>query len=195
MIVNTHLLMSQILYKHLLSNMNFKLDRLAFAYGNIKPDFINKDINCAHTLDESLYKVNIYSEELMSENISIKEFSESLGTICHFVCDYFCLYHRDGNEKKCAYEHLFYEMTLHVKLLTLILKDKLKLKNHEIFQENVENIVLNMEKNYRTEAKCLSKDITYALSGALQISESIVYSSQLYFHQKEINNLKKYQLN
>ena len=92
MIVNTHILMSQILYKHISKDMNFKLDRVAFGYGNIKPDFNNKDINREHTLDESLYEVNKYSEELMSKDISIKEFSKSLGVICHFACDYFCLY-------------------------------------------------------------------------------------------------------
>lgn len=100
MIVDTHLLISQILYKHISNQMNFKLDRLAFAYGNIKPDFTNKDIMCSHTLDESLNNVNKYSQELMDKNISIKEFSTSLGVICHFASDYFCLYHREGNEKK-----------------------------------------------------------------------------------------------
>ena len=45
MIVDTHLFLSQILYKYISKQMNFKLNRLAFAYGNIKPDFTNKDIN------------------------------------------------------------------------------------------------------------------------------------------------------
>jgi len=195
MIVNSHILMSQILYKHISNNMNFKLNRVTFAYGNIKPDLNNKDINCGHTLDESLYKVNKYSEKLMSENISIKEFSKSLGVICHFSCDYFCLYHREGNEKKGAFEHLAYETVLHVKLLTLLLRGKLKLKNHEILEESVENIALSMEKKYKAEAKSLTKDITCALSGALQISELIVCSSQLHYQQKSLNIPSKYQLN
>jgi hypothetical protein len=127
MIVDTHLLISQILYKYLSKQMNLKLNRLVFAYGNIKPDFINKDIKRSHTLEESLYSINKYSEELMSKNISIKEFSRSLGVICHFICDYFCLYHREGNEKKGVYEHLFYEVILHTKLLTLLLTGKLSL--------------------------------------------------------------------
>lgn len=195
MIVNSHILMSQILYKHISNSMNFKLNRLAFAYGNIKPDFNNKEINREHTLDESLYKVNKYSEELMSENISIKEFSKSLGVICHFSCDYFCLYHREGNEKKGAFEHLVYEAMLHVKLLMLLFRGKLKLNNHEMLEESVENIALSMGKKYKVEAKSLTKDITYALSGALQISELIVCSSQLHYQQKELNIPSKRQLN
>jgi len=195
MIVNTHLLMSQILYKYISNQVSFKLDRLAFAYGNIKPDLINKDINHSHTLGESLASVNKYSEELMSKNISIREFSISLGVICHFACDYFCLYHRDGNENKGLCEHLFYELILHEKLLTLLLKGKVKLNNHEMFHGSVEIIVLKMEENYNLESKSLTKDITYALSGAFQISKLIVCSSQLYFERKEINITKKYQLN
>lgn len=195
MIVDTHLLISQILYKYISNQMDFKLDRLAFAYGNIKPDFINKDINHSHTLDESLYSVSKYSEELMNKNVTINEFSRSLGVICHFACDYFCLYHREDNEKKGLCEHLFYEEMLHGKLLILLLRGKVKLNNHEVVKENVEGIALKMEKKYKSEAKSLNKDITYALSGALQISELIVYSSQLYFQQREINIHKRYQLN
>jgi len=73
MIVNTHLLISQILYKYISSQTNFELDRLAFTYGNIKPDFNNKDINRSHTLDDSLEIINKYSEELMSQNILLSD--------------------------------------------------------------------------------------------------------------------------
>ena len=65
MIVDTHLLISNIIYKYLSNNMKFKLDRVAFAYGNIKPDFTNSDIKCPHTLEESLYRINKYSEILI----------------------------------------------------------------------------------------------------------------------------------
>jgi len=195
MIVDTHLLLSQILYKYISNQMNFKLDRLAFAYGNIKPDLINRDINHSHTLDESLYSVNKYSEELMNKNISIKEFSRSLGVICHFACDYFCLYHRDGNEKKGLIEHLIYEEMLHGKLITLLLTGKIKLNDHEIFQDSVEVITLKLQEKYNSESESLTRDIKYALSGALQISKLIVYSNQLYFQQKGIHISQKYQLN
>lgn len=195
MIFNTHILMSQILYKYIAKDMNFKLDRVAFAYGNIKPDINNKDINCAHTVDESLYNVNKYSEKLMSENISIKEFSKSLGVICHFACDYFCLYHREGNDKKGTCEHLLYEGILHVKLLSLLLRGKVELNNYGMFPKSVEDIALSLGEKYKVEAKSLTKDITYALSGARQISELIVCSSQLYCQQKELNIPSKYQLN
>ncbi|MCB2296277.1 zinc dependent phospholipase C family protein [Clostridium tagluense] len=192
MIVDTHLLISQILYKHISNQINFKLNRVAFAYGNIKPDLNNKDINRSHTLEESLDSVNKYSEELMSRNISIKEFSRCLGVICHFTCDYFCLYHREGNEKKGAFEHLCYETILHVKLLTLLLTGKINLNNHKMFENSAETVLLTLQKNYNSESESITRDITYALFGASQISKLIVCSSQLHFQQKEINISKAY---
>lgn len=192
MIVDTHLLISQILYKHISNQLNFKLNRVAFAYGNIKPDLNNKDINRSHTLEESLDSVNKYSEELMSRNISIKEFSRCLGVICHFTCDYFCLYHREGNEKKGALEHLWYETILHVKLITLLLTGKINLNNNKMFEISAEKMLLTLQKNYNSESESLTRDITYALLGALQISKLIVCSSQLHFQQKGINISEEY---
>ncbi|MBU3189508.1 zinc dependent phospholipase C family protein [Clostridium bowmanii] len=194
MIVDTHLLISQILYKHISKGTNFKLNRLAFAYGNIKPDFTNKDIKSAHTLEESLHNVTKYSEELMGKNISNKEFSISLGVTCHFICDYFCLYHREGNEKKAAYEHFFYELILHVKLIILLLKGKINLSNHELFENNVEKLVLALQKKYNSETKSLTRDINNALIAASQISNLIVCSSQLLIQQNETNISKAYLL-
>lgn len=195
MVVDTHLVISQILYKYISNQMNFKLDRLAFAYGNIKPDLTNKDINFSHTLDESLNSVNKYSQKLMSQNISVKEFSKSLGVICHFACDYFCLYHREGNEKKGLYEHLLYEERLHGKLLSLLLKGKIKLNDYEMSQDSVEDIALKLQEKYNSESVSIVRDIKYALFAASQTSKLIVCSSQVYLHQKEINISKEYQLN
>ncbi|MGH4137783.1 zinc dependent phospholipase C family protein [Clostridium sp.] len=195
MIVDTHLLISQILYKHISKETNFKLNRLAFAYGNIKPDFTNKDINSPHTLEESLYNVNKYSEELMDKNISNIQFSISLGVACHFVCDYFCLYHREGNEKKRLWEHLFYELILHVKLIILLLKGKININNYEMFENSVEATVLTLQGEYNSEPKSLTRDITNALIASSQISKLIVSSSQLLIHQNEINISKAFLIN
>ena len=195
MIVDTHLLISQILYKHISKETNFKLNRLAFAYGNIKPDFTNKDIKRSHTLEESLYNVNKYSEELMGKNISNIQFSISLGVACHFACDYFCIYHREGNEKKGSCEHFIYELILHVKLVMLLLKGKINLNSPEIFGNSVEATVLSLQKKYNSGPKSLARDITNALIASSQISKLIVGSSQLLIQQNEINISKAFLIN
>ncbi|MGH4118171.1 zinc dependent phospholipase C family protein [Clostridium sp.] len=192
MIVDTHLLISNILFKRLSNNIDFKLDRVAFAYGNVKPDFTNKDIKCQHTLEDSLISVTNYSKKLMRDDISIQKFSEGLGVVCHFACDYFCIYHRDGNEKKGAFEHLYYEMILHIRLIRLLARRKLRPNNNDMPDDSVEEIVLNLQKKYNTEEACLDRDINYALVAATQISKLIVYSSQLYFEQNKEQIIEKY---
>ena len=192
MIVDTHLLISNILYKYLSNNMGFKLDRVAFAYGNIRPDFTNKDIKCPHTLEESLYQVNKYSDKLMKDEISVQKFSIGLGVICHFACDYFCIYHREGNDKKGAFEHLFYEMKLHMRLLKLLTKGKLIINNNDMLEDSVEGIVMKLQSKYNLEAKGLNRDINNALFAATQISKLIVYSSQFYFQQNEAKIVDEY---
>jgi len=194
MIVDTHLLISQIIYNKLLNQVNFKLNRLSFAYGNIKPDFIDNDIKCPHTLYESLSSVDKYSQELMGPDISIKKFSRSLGVICHFACDYFCIYHREGNEKKGIFEHLFYEFILHIKLISIILRGKLNLDDREMSKNSVEDIAMMLQKKYNLQSESLTRDITYALYCALQISKLVVCSSPLYYEQKTNNLIEEYQL-
>jgi len=194
MIVDTHLFISQILYKYIEKQTNFKLNRLAFAYGNIKPDFTNKDINRSHTLDESINNVNKYSEMLMDQNISNTEFSIALGVTCHFACDYFCIYHRDGNEKKGAFEHLFYELILHVKLIMLLFSGKIKLNNYDMVGNSVEALVLTLQGKYNSEPKSLMRDITNALIASSQISKFIVCSSKFPVRQKKTNIAGKLQL-
>lgn len=194
MIVDTHLLMSQILYKYIKNQVDFKLNKIAFAYGNIKPDFSSKDINRPHTLDESLYSVNKYSKELMSRNVSTLEFSKCLGIICHFSCDYFCLYHRDGNEKKGIFEHVLYEFILHIKLIALLLTGTLKFGENEIFENSPDVIAIKLEREYNLQSKNLTRDITYALCCASKISKLIVCSSQLYIDQNQTNISKHYHL-
>jgi len=184
-IVDTHLLISNILYKYLSNSMGFKVDRLAFAYGNIKPDFNDKEIKCPHTLEESINSVNKYAEKLMRKNISIQEFSMSLGVICHFTCDYFCIYHREGNDKKGIFEHLFYEICLHIRLLKLLLKGNLNSNNDEILEDTVEAIVVKLGEKYNLEPKGLNRDINYALLAVKGISKLIVCSTQLYYNQYE----------
>ena len=194
MIVDTHLLISNIIYKYISKNMKFKLDRVAFAYGNIKPDFTNSDIKCPHTLEESLYRINKYSEILMREDISVKQFSIYLGVICHFTCDYFCLYHRNGYSKKGILEHLYYELILHMKLLALLLRGKLRINNYDVQGNSVEAILLKLQEKYISEVKGINRDINYTLLAATQISKLIVYSRQLNFKQTVTTILEEHQM-
>jgi len=179
MIVNTHLLMSHILYDYLSKRQNIKINKLAFLYGCVKPDISNADINQEHTLDSSINSLNKYSEKLLTNNISIKDFSVSLGVICHFICDYFCLYHNDEYCLKNNFQHFLYEIKLHYKFLMLLLMGKLKIENYVHLEQNLIAMILGFQQKYVLEEKNLTRDIKYALSSAAAISEFILCSSEM----------------
>lgn len=185
MIFNTHLLISNIVYKYLSKHMNFKLNRFAFAYGNVKPDFSSEDINCEHTLEESLNCVNKYSERLIDGKNSIEQFSISLGVVCHFTCDYFCIYHREGNEKKGIFQHILYEIVLHMMFLWMLFKGELEVENYKVNENRIEEIILKLQIKYSLEARSIKRDIKYAILAAVHISKLIVSSSQLYLKSNE----------
>lgn len=179
MLINTHLLMSHILYNGISKAQNIKINRLAFSYGCIKPDIYNKDINQEHTLDNSIECLEKYSKKLLSNSISIKDFSMSLGVMCHFICDYFCLYHNGEYSKKSIFHHFLYEMKLHLKLLLLILRGKLMVDNYIPLEKNLVAMILEQQKKYSLEEKSLTRDINYALTSATVISKFMLCSSEI----------------
>lgn len=179
MLGETHLLISYILYNYLSKEQGFKINKLAFMYGCIKPDINNEDIQCPHILDESISSVNKYSEKLITNNISIKAFSVSLGVICHFICDYFCLYHNGEYKLRGVFPHILYEIKLHYKFLISLIMGKLKFDKYIPSKDNLIDIVLEMQEKYILEKKSLIRDIKYSLSVAALISEFILYSSEI----------------
>ena len=179
MLFETHLLISYILYNYLSKEQGFKINKLAFMYGCIKPDINNEDIQCSHVLDESISSVNKYSEKLITNNVSIKAFSVSLGVICHFICDYFCIYHNDEYKLKGVFPHTLYEIKLHYKFLIFFIMGKVKFDNYIPSENNLMGIVIEMREKYILEKKSLIRDIKYALSVAAIISEFILYSSEI----------------
>ena len=184
MITGTHSLMSSILYKYLIKKTGFKLDLMAFAYGNIMPDFDKGYIKCPHTLEDSIHTINAYSENLMKSSVSIQEFSMCLGVVCHFVCDYFCLYHSKEYWKKDPVGHAAYEAALHIKFLTLFSNKNFKLKFKCVPEQSVEDMVNKIFKKYNSEPRTMTNDITYALIASASVGELIIYSSRTYQQNK-----------
>lgn len=156
-------------------------------YGCIKPDINNEDINSPHLFNESIDNLNKYCEKLITDNLSIKSFSMSLGVICHFICDYFCLYHNGEYKVNGVFQHLFYEIKLHYKFLILLMLGKLKINRYIPFENTLIGIVIEMNEKYILEKKQLEIDIKYALSAVALISEFIINLSETKLYK--CNNL------
>jgi hypothetical protein len=175
-IPGTHLLLARITYEYVLKKTNFKLDYQNFAYGNIKPDLDRSCINCGHTFEDSIDIVNVYAEELTESKISVKEFSEALGVICHFVCDYFCLHHGRRYWKKDPIAHGVYEVKLHLRFIKLYRNGNIRISYKCKREKCLKDIVDKLRRKYNLEPKGIVADIAYAVIASTAVSEFIIHS-------------------
>lgn len=180
MIVNGHLLVARILYDYCKKELNFKLDKGAFLLGNIKPDFYCKEINEEHSYLKSIKSFVSFSEELLKNKKSIKDFSVGLGILCHFICDYFCLYHQKEYKKRNLIEHTLYEIALYFMLLKKCLLNKINMKNnYYLLSKNIPSAIFANLNKYLNERKSFIKDIDYALSTSAYVVKYIILNSQI----------------
>lgn len=185
MITNTHFNMGKLIYDYFKNNLDVKLNKTSFLIGNIKPDYFDMDIRLPHTLDESAVKIIEYSKKLIHEDISLKEFSYGLGVICHFLCDYFCTYHRGVFKNKNWLEHYLYELELHYRFTGLFKKNELQLdKNINFYGKDIVSVMNHLNKRYDQEIVSINKDINYALFAAISVSQLIIYQYIISFNYK-----------
>lgn len=189
MIPGTHLIIAKIIYEYIFKSTNFKLDYSSFAYGNIRPDIDKRYIKLQHTYEQSINNIISYSYKLMKAKISVKDFSEGLGVICHFICDYFCLQHSVSYWKKNKLEHGLYELELHTKLIKLIGNRTLNIRYNCKKEENIETLIMKLRKSYNNEPVSIMRDITYSIISGIEVSRLVIYSSKIY--EEQLKLLKK----
>lgn len=106
-----HLELSLIIRKAVEKELDIKIDTLNFIYGNIKPDIIPTSIS--HYKHAAMEFVQDEIEKLASLSFNkskrwLKQFSERMGIITHYLSDFFCYAHSEyyQNEVKL---HFLYE--------------------------------------------------------------------------------------
>lgn len=120
--INTHKAMGENIIKYANTKSIYLINNKRFIWGNIKPDCAIKYKLKKHYFDESIdmiIKKIIHLSSLTMEdvyyNMTIGKFSEELGVICHFLCDFFCAPHYYRWEFKSANamkQHMLYENNL-----------------------------------------------------------------------------------
>lgn len=115
MIANTHRVVGQFLYQQLSPSNQRLVQKQRFVYGNVKPDISKKYLQMSHyhrDNEEIIFKM---LNNLLTTQASIREFSENLGVLIHFFCDYTCIYHANDYlyENHSIAKHLRYELMLH----------------------------------------------------------------------------------
>lgn len=122
MLMNTHKVLAQDFIYNMDSDKKVLINENHFIWGNIKPDCASKYKLKKHYMDESLDMVvnkiqflSSLSIEDIYKNHSENKFSQELGVVCHFLCDFFCIPHNKRWEFKSASamkEHVMYEKDL-----------------------------------------------------------------------------------
>lgn len=172
----SHLYISRILYRNFKKEVN--LSKWAFAYGNVKPDLPPACFKDRHTLENYLFIVYDNANQLINNDLDLKEFSVKLGEVCHFVCDFFCYYHLNEQLHKRIFSHLFYELLLHLKLCVYRIRKKIQLPEIRTSPKGFASIIFEMRREYFSEIRSVKKDIDFAISAALSIFQRILYSKK-----------------
>ena len=165
MLIGTHMLMAKNILKNMNENKKNMLSNFNFIYWNIKPDILSKYKLKKHYAKESYSMVlnkiiNLSKLSIMDieKNIAIIKFSQELGVICHFLCDFFCIAHSETwREKYKIFTHISYEKKL---------ASKAKKFNFDnaIVQMQICDIGLFMENCFRQHEKesNFNNDISFA---------------------------------
>lgn len=187
MMANTHLIIAKNIYYDLDYNSKKILSYNNFLYGNVKPDMVSKYKLKKHYMDESfnmiLDKIKILSalsyNELNKISATVR-FSQELGVICHFLCDFFCIPH----SKRWEFKHSLNKHVKYEKELSVIGKN-FKFSNSKTKVFGFYNIKEFIKSNHKLYIKNMSyeNDLMFAnyicLSIVQYIFDSIEFNSSL----------------
>lgn len=153
--MNTHRLIGENIIRYAENQHINIINNKRFIWGNVKPDCVLKYKLIKHYYNESIdlviekiqYLSSLSVEDVFYDK-TIEKFSEELGVVCHFLCDYFCAPHYYRWECKttsAVKQHMLYE-----KRLGKIAKTfrPTVLINSSITCENVEEFIRSMQRKY-----------------------------------------------
>lgn len=170
----THIAMGKSLYKKL--KHAFPLMESAFIYGNIKPDLEHL---VPHLYQTHHDYVMAQVAELQNFEGTLERFSETLGEVCHYVCDFFCLYHRDTHYYHRYLKHFIYEAKTHVAFV--LRKWQHKVDHIPCDLGDFEQSLMHIRTHYLESAQGVNNDLYYAMETAYKLIYEICLCNQSRF--------------
>lgn len=180
MLIGTHMLIARKILKNMTQNKKDMLSNLNFIYGSIKPDILSKYKFKKHYAKESytmimnkIISLSSLTMDDIKKEVAIIKFSQELGVICHFLCDFFCTAHSELWRKKYKiFTHMKYEK----KLASKARKFNFNLKD-TILKIN-DDIRLFIEGCFKEYGKAIShdNDIKFAYYVCINIVNYILES-------------------
>ena len=192
----SHFAMGHLLYASLQAR-GIHLNRIAFAYGNIAPDYAPQLLFPAHFGKVCSRAVDEIARELarlpLDESGRVNaEYSKKLGIMCHFICDYFCFAHNKGFSGGIT-QHVAYEnrLDLYLRRCCAKLFDKeaastvafldLDAKKVVTLSDSANTLMDDMEEQkgeYLTLCNSLRNDLRFSFDMCMRAILSLVSISQ-----------------
>jgi len=186
LLMQTHSLISQAVASVIQEKFNIPLNKEAFRYGSIKPDFYLGLMLIPHYKEYSskiIYKriLDLQSKRLPTTPKALKQYSLELGIINHFMADYFCGAHNEAKKSNLP-NHLIYELELaksfsnsNIKEIASSIinskKTQLEIKAGLLDYINKKHI------EYLNRPADMLKDIVYSLEICVNVSSQILIHS------------------
>jgi hypothetical protein len=182
-IINTHKILSDIIYDKVQENSKFYLDYKYFLWGNVQPDILPGLVLKSHYKAESLdFVINeilklskIPSSMFINKQVR-DNFSKNLGIVSHFLCDFFCYPHY----KEWHYNslmmlpHIKFEKGLNHAARNIYTIPSLSLQPiGDLESNNLESFIENVLCEYSVKVD-YHNDLIYASNICTKIIESII---------------------
>lgn len=166
--INTHKVMGENIIKYANTKSVYLINDKRFIWGNVKPDCTPKYKFKKHYFNESIdmivEKIKYLSSLTLEEvyyDITIGKFSEELGVVCHFLCDFFCAphyYRWEFKSTSAVKHHMMYEN----KLAKLAKDFELTgIINTDVEPSNIKAFILQLQKQYDGSLD-YHNDLTYS---------------------------------
>ena len=166
--INTHKVMGENIIKYANTKSVYLINDKRFIWGNVKPDCTPKYKFKKHYFNESIdmivEKIKYLSSLTLEEvyyDITIGKFSEELGVVCHFLCDFFCAphyYRWEFKSTSAVKHHMMYEN----KLAKLAKDFELTgIINTDVEPSNIKAFILQLQKQYDGSID-YHNDLTYS---------------------------------
>ena len=174
MIIQTHRLIGENIFKSVNLNMGFELDRKNIIIGSVLPDVVPKYMRQKHFFSVSYdYILNKIQELYMDSNkISIKEFSLRLGIITHYISDFFCTPHNDREYYKNHFiEHMQSESKLHLLFAKEKSAKKIDIPSVDRFNyESVKALIDKLHEDYEKRGVSYENDFVSTIEAVNMLS-------------------------
>lgn len=163
--------------------LDIKIKPLSFLYGNIRPDIKKTKIMKYHVNHYCLEHINrltnnIYSD-IENDNLTYNKFVIELGSIFHFICDYFCLPHNEYYKGSRSQHHIYEQNEVFYikKNADKILENLLNFQYDFTSSKDVLSAIKSLHDDYSNDTSLdndFEKDVVYSSRACLLVGECIL---------------------